>query len=375
MKEYKSIIDSLDTEKICRYLTNTSWQSLPDLLGGKIRQFQSEDGEEVVLVPLSNSFTDYYREIKETLSIIASVEGKSFEELTNKLLNPSQDILKWKIADGLTSRGVIPFNSMIENIEHIKDLLASSILDITSPSKFHTRLNTKEVNSHLSNYQFGQTEIGSYILNILCPLGYYQYNLFNPEQEELPLGRKVNIKILNGISKIQSSITARSTELQDILDEGIMSVNFLSAIAKLYDENIHSNISLRADWNAFVPLTSEITISQVELDVRCYEPLLNIIESNSPNQEQNIEKSFCGKISLISGDAEAENREIITIVVAAIDDDLRKINVKVELNCQHYLSFVTEAFESGANVIVTGLMSRTTKSIKLTNASIKKIDL
>ena len=373
MKDYKSIIDRLDAEKLCRYLINMKWQTLPDLLGGRIKQFQSENEEEVVLIPLSKSFTDYYREVKETLNVIARLEGKTFEELTNKLLNPSQDILKWRIADELTSRGVIPFNSMTENIEHIKDLLASSILDITSPSKIHSRLNTKEVNSQLSSYQFGQTEIGSYILNILCPLGYYQYNLFNPEHEELPIGRKVNIKIINGISKIQSSITTQSSELQDILDEGKMSVNFLVAIAKLYEENGHSNVSLKADWNTYVPLTSEISTSQVELNVRCYEPLMNIIERNSPNQEQNIEKTFCGKISTISGDADAENREIITIVVAVIDDDLRKINVKVELNCQQYLSFVTEAFESGANVIVTGIMSKTAKSTKLTNASIRHL--
>lgn len=373
MRDYKSIIDRLDVEKLCRYLINMKWQTLPDLLGGRIKQFQSEDDEEVVLIPLSKSFTDYYREIEETLTIIARVEGKTFEELTNKLLNPSQDILKWRIADELTSRGVIPFNSMSENIEHIKDLLASSILDITSPSKVHSRLNTKEVNSHLSSYQFGQTEIGSYILNILCPLGYYQYNLFNPEYEEIPLGRKVNIQILNGISKIQSSITTHSSELQDTLDEGKISVNFLEAIAKLYDENSNSNVSLKADWNTYVPLTSEISTSQVELNTRCFEPLMNVIESNSPKQEQNIEKTFCGKISTISGDADAESRETITIVVAIIDDDLRKSNVKVELNCQQYLTLVTEAFESGANVIVTGIVSRTAKSTKLTNASLRKI--
>ena len=373
MKEYKSIIDRLETEKLCRYLTNMRWQTLPDLHGCIIKQFQSDNGEEVVLVPLSKCFSDYYRELIETLNTIARIEGKSFEELTNKLLNPSQDILKWRIADELTSRGVIPFNSMTENIEHIKDLLASSILDIISPSKFHSRLNTKEVTSQLAHYQFGQTEIGSYILNILCPLGYYQYNLFNPEYEELPLGRKVNIKILNGISKVQSSITTKSSELQDTLDEGKISINFLAAIAKLYDENIHSKVSLKADWNTFVPLTSEITISQVELNTKCYEPLMNIIESNSPNPEQNLEKTFCGKISMISGEADPENRETITITVAVIDDDLRKKNVKVELNCQQYLSFVTEAFESGANVIVTGTVSRTLKSTKLTNASIRNI--
>ena len=169
MKDYKPIIDKLDTQQLCLYLKNMKWQQLPDLFDGRIKQFQSEKEEEVVLVPLSKNFTDYYREIKETLDVIANIERKTIEELINKLLNPSQDILKWRIADEITSRGAIPFNSMTENIEHIKDLLASTILDITAPAKIHPRLNTKEVISQLSNYQFGQTEIGSYILNILCP--------------------------------------------------------------------------------------------------------------------------------------------------------------------------------------------------------------
>lgn len=373
MNDFKSIIERLDAENLCLYLFNKKWQRLPDLFEGKVRQFQSEDEEEVVLVPMTKTFTDYYREVRETLGIIASSEGKSFEELTNKLLNPSQDILKWRIADELTNKGAIPFNSMTENIEHIKDLLASAILDVTTPSKVHSRLYTKEVNTQLSNYQFGQTEIGSYILNILCPLGYYQYKLFNPELEDVPLGRKVNLQILNGITKVQTSISDKSSELQDILDEDKISVNFLTALSKIYEENNNSDVSIKADWNIDVPLPSNICISQVVLNSKCYDPLLYVIEKNSPQQEQNTKKSYCGKISSISGDAEIESRETITVVVAAIDDDMRKTNVKVELNCQKYYSIVSEAFESGANVIVTGIVSKTAKSTKLSDARIQYI--
>lgn len=373
MNDFKSIIERLDAENLCLYLFNKKWQRLPDLFEGKVRQFQSEDEEEVVLVPMTKTFTDYYREVRETLGIIASSEGKSFEELTNKLLNPSQDILKWRIADELTNKGAIPFNSMTENIEHIKDLLASAILDVTTPSKVHSRLYTKEVNTQLSNYQFGQTEIGSYILNILCPLGYYQYKLFNPELEDVPLGRKVNLQILNGITKVQTSISDKSSELQDILDEDKISINFLTALSKIYEENNNSDVSIKADWNIDVPLPSNICISQVVLNSKCYDPLLYVIEKNSPQQEQNTKKSYCGKISSISGDAEIESRETITVVVAAIDDDMRKTNVKVELNCQKYYSIVSEAFESGANVIVTGIVSKTAKSTKLSDARIQYI--
>ena len=373
MNDFKSIIERLDAENLCLYLFNKKWQRLPDLFEGKVRQFQSEDEEEVVLVPMTKTFTDYYREVRETLSIIASSEGKSFEELTNKLLNPSQDILKWRIADELTNKGAIPFNSMTENIEHIKDLLASAILDITTPSKVHSRLYTKEVNSQLSKYQFGQTEIGSYILNILCPLGYYQYELFNPELEDIPLGRRVNLQILNGITKVQTSISDKSSELQDILDAGKISVNFLTALTKIYEENNNSDVSIKADWNIDVPLPTNTRISQVELNSKCYDPLLYVIEKNSPQQEQNQKKSYCGKISTISGDAEVESRETITVVVAAIDDDMRKTNVKVELNYQKYYSFVSEAFESGANVIVTGILNKTAKSTKLSDARIQYI--
>ncbi|MCR5497131.1 MAG: hypothetical protein K6F48_04770 [Paludibacteraceae bacterium] len=374
MKDYKLIIDKLDAQNLCLYLKNMKWQQLPDLYDGRIKQFQSERGDDVVLVPMSKKFTDYYREVKETLTVIANTEKKTIEELTNKLLNPSHDILKWRIADELTSKGSIPFNSMAENIEHIKDLLASAILDTTSPAKIHSRLNTKEVSSQLSKYQFGQTEIGSYILNILCPLGYYQYTIFDPKQEDLPLSRKVNIQILSGISKIQSSISSKSRELQDILDEGRISVNFLTAIAKIYDENINSQVFVKADWNIYVPLSSKLIPSQTELNSKCYEPLMDIIEKNTPQQEQNVEKLYCGKISSISGDANIENRDIITINVAVIDDDLRKTNIKVELNSQEYSTLATEAFKSGANVIVKGIVSRTLKSTKITGASIEYLE-
>ena len=167
MKDLKRAIDLITVEKLEKVFSFLKWRELDVLMNGRVRQFVSPDDEYVALIPLVKEFSDYYRVMGETLQSIASFENRSIEALVNRILNPSYDIQKWRIANNYTSDGKIPFFSMTDTIEKIKDVLATAYLDTLNPTRFHKKVYTTDVNKNISEYSFGQTEIGSYILNIL----------------------------------------------------------------------------------------------------------------------------------------------------------------------------------------------------------------
>ena len=220
MKNIKEYIDKLQNGLICQYLNLNNWHEVETLFNGKVRQFVTPDEDDAVLIPMSKEFRDYYRVMIDSISTIANIENDTIKGLINKLINPTADILKWRISDDETSLGIIPFSSMSNNIDYIKDLLSSACLDILSPSPFHKKVVTKDVQKQMAMYKFGQTEIGSYILNIVCPLGYYQYQLFEPQVEDLPLSRRINLNIINNISVIQNSIINQNSIFKDTVAEG-----------------------------------------------------------------------------------------------------------------------------------------------------------
>lgn len=109
MKDLHKAIDLISAERILKVVSFLKWEELSTLMNGRVRQFVSPDDEYTALIPLSNEFSDYYKVITDTLQSIASYENRSLESLINRILNPSYDILKWRIADNYTKEGKIPF--------------------------------------------------------------------------------------------------------------------------------------------------------------------------------------------------------------------------------------------------------------------------
>lgn len=366
----KSLINKLSIERLSQYLAVNGWSNLGAVYGGRVRQYLSPTESDAILLPLDTSFSDYEVVMGRVLSSIAEYEHLSLKGLYNKLLNPTCDLLKWRIADDATESGAISFNAMGANIDYIKDMLGAACLDILAPSQYHAKVYTKEVQDQLATYRFGQTEIGSYILNVLCPLGYYQYELFDVEKDQLPLSRRINLNILDNINRIQTSVIDRSSEMRDKVESGALSVNFLTALSDLYEENKDSELTLSANWDRSVPLVSEPT-SCVVLNPQCYDAVMETVDAFSPSQEQNVIASFFGKIKEIGADAEVNNRNLVGIKIATIGDNLRPITVSATLDYVLYFDIVNQAFQSGSDVKVTGTKTSTSRSIKLSDASIE----
>lgn len=369
MKHLDRFIDNLHNEQICIYLTRNNWKEVACLFNGRVKQFLTPDGNDAILLPIDRSFDDFYQVMTYALKTIASVENDSLQGILTKLINPSSDILKWRIADTDTALGIIPLSSMGNNIEYIKDLLSSSCLDILSPSVFHKKVMTKEVNVQMSQYKFGQTEIGSYILNLVCPLGFYQYQLFEPQIEDLPLGRRINLRIFQNIDLVQKSIAEKSSQLNDFVEEGKISVNFLNALTDLYEENKDANFSITAKWDPYVPILHP-TLNDISLIPSCMEKVIEVAEKNTPTLPQDEIKSFYGKIINIGGEPEIQNRETVTITVAAIGEGGKSIKIKAELNYHEYYEVIDSAFRNGLDVKIKGTLNSTQRTISLSQATL-----
>lgn len=356
MKDLKKAIDLITVEKLEKVLSFLKWRELDILMNGRVRQFVSPDDEYVVLIPLVKDFSDYYRVMGETLQSVADFENRSVLSLINRILNPSYDIQKWRIANSYTSDGKIPFFSMVDTIEKIKDVLATAYLDTLNPARFHKKVYTSDVNKNISEYSFGQTEIGSYILNVLCPLGDYQYTVFNPTEQDIPLNRKINIRLLSSIDNIQKDLkNDDKNKVDEDVDQGLYSVNFLDSLVDIYDETKNAEMNIVVDWCKDVKFANEQPISSVKLEPIFMEKVNFIADKYRPKKEENIPKSYYGKIDSINANPDVESREYVQIRLVAIGDDSKKVNIQSKLDYATYYSMVNTAFESGANVKLSGL--------------------
>ena len=349
-------LNLITTDVLGEVLSYLGWGERPAIRGGRVRQFISPDGEYSALLP-PKDMSDYYRIMSDSIREIADYEHKTIDEFVNKLLNPSYDIMKWRIASNATNGGRIPFFDMTDAIDRIKDMMATVCLDTMTPQKFHNMLYTPEVKKHLEGYSFGQTEIGSYIINLLCPLGNYEYVLFN-EEDELPLNRIININLLSSVNQIQEDLKKDNrAKFDEDVDAGKYSINFLDSLSEMYIQTKDVEMNITADWNTRIINPAGFDLSTVILQPRCCDDVQAIAEKYRPRKEQNTQKTYYGKISEISANPELAEREIVRIKIATIGENEQKINVNANLNYAQYNESVQEAFNNGLDIRLTGIMT------------------
>lgn len=376
MKDLKRAIDLITVEKLEKVFSFLKWRELDVLMNGRVRQFVSPDDEYVALIPLVKEFSDYYRVMGETLQSIASFENRSIEALVNRILNPSYDIQKWRIANNYTSDGKIPFFSMTDTIEKIKDVLATAYLDTLNPTRFHKKVYTTDVNKNISEYSFGQTEIGSYILNILCPLGNYQYTIFNPTEQDIPLNRKINMRLLSSIDNIQKDLkNSNNNKVDEDVDQGLYSINFLDSLVDIYDETKDTEMNIIVDWCKDIGFVNEPPISSIKLEPIFMEKVNFIADKYRPKKEKNIKKTYYGKIESITANPKVEDREYVQIKIVTIGDDNKKLNIQSRLNYSTFYSIVKIAFDNGSNIKLSGIQKNIGKQKWIDNGILELLDV
>ena len=61
------------------------------------------------------------------------------------------------------------FDDAIQLFVNAKKLIAATALDVINPKKMHYGRINEPVRNFLSQCRFGQTEIGSYVVSVICP--------------------------------------------------------------------------------------------------------------------------------------------------------------------------------------------------------------
>ena len=375
MKNLNHIIDKISYDKIVTLLRSLKWSEYESLMHGRVLQYVSPDEKYAVLVPTENSFDDYYSVMKDTLNKISSFMNVSIEALINRIFGVSYDIIKWRVAGHNTNNGTIPFLEMSDTIDCIKDILATSYIDVVKPEKYHNKIYTSEVNDNISKYSFGQTEFGSYIFNIMCPLAGTQLEAFQEDQQNnLPINRRINMHIFKSINRIQDDILSGNVvRFDENVAEGVYSVNFLDSLRDIYDNSIGSMVNLNIDWCKSIEMVDEEIPSNVVLNPKLIDIVSDVAERYRPKREENVNRTYYGKIESISSESELEQRESVNIKIVTIDENNKKTTIHSSLNYQQYYADVLRAFEGGLNVKLSGTL-RPTRNKQIVDGSIEILD-
>lgn len=340
---------------VVQYLKDTGWKVFPRKNEAvKVLQYKTENGLLQVNVPMDKTLSDYKEAMYESIVTVAKLEKKSLETVFLYLMNPNADILKIRLERQNVEMGNILLDDAINIYENAKKLLSAAAQDVLHPKKYHQGRVDTNIQKFLSECRFGQTEIGSYVVSIICPFvdeDVLQTSIFADEDEKAhSLTRKVTNRVMENLARIKKHIDDGDL---DSLVKGAISVNFYEAVKGLNLQAEGARVEFWAEWSPSIH--NNPTANQSILLTHDYcQPMESVIQKLKGHTKRNT--TIIGRIKKLESSPDAKSRVNGKISVAYLDEKNRAKTLEAELDATDYTRAL-EAHGMGWHVQLVGELS------------------
>ena len=361
------------TEKInplafSKYLKDTGWNLFQTKRKDvKVYQYEKDDEFYQVTVPLEKRLADYMDAMHKVLIPGVVVEKKSIEQVMLYLLNPNTDILKIRLDRKDIEAGSILFDDAIRMYENTKKLLAATALDILHPKRYHQGRMDDAVSQFLAGCRFGQTEIGSYVVSVVCPFaeldekeGYKQLSIFSEEEAcANSLTRRVTSRVMDNISQIKRYIDDGNLEgLLEKEGEETISANFYEALTGLNLDLEGADVEFIAEWSPVVKSKSHVK-DRILLTHDYCQPIETAV--SKLKEKTNTSTKILGRINKLESAPDITQRKEGKITIVYLDENDKKKVATVKLEKSDYDKAI-EAHEKGLYVEIEGELKKSKRT-------------
>ena len=362
--DFKEMAGKISHVNVAKYLTDLGWNEIESKREyTKIFQFEQNSNFFQVNLPIERNLLDYNIAMYRVVENIADSVNKSVEQVLLELLNPLSDILRVCVKDKQVESGSIFVEDAIKLYDNAKKLLMATAMDIINPKLIHLGRPDSKIQEFVSSCRFGQTEIGSYVVSLVCPISkiengqFQQLSLFSEEDEcANSLTRKVTNKLILSVKVVKESID--NGTFDDVIFNGInsenpISSNFLEALSAMSIYKSDSELDLTAKYAPTIK-SNVLPFNKVSINHDYFEPIDIIINKIKNAQEE--EKVYIGRISKLHATPDADKRESGIVTLVFIGENENKTTASVNLRNDDY-ELAIEAHRKGKNVKVVGSIS------------------
>lgn len=192
----------ISSDQLRTYLQLKHWRE-----DGKIRSvatiWHREDNEDAeVLLPISY-VKDYRQRMRDALRAIASFEARDVPDVLNEVKRLFANVIAVRVISEDTNDGTIPINDGVLLIAKAKELLSAAARSLHAKRKQFTRGAPKEAKHYLETLLLGQTEVGSYVVNVIAPVQAMPstVDLATP----IPMAQAITSSLVSGLTALEKA--------------------------------------------------------------------------------------------------------------------------------------------------------------------------
>lgn len=244
----REIILSLRPNQMSAYLASQGWRE-DGAIGESAAVWHRTEDENYdfeIILPLKYDLKDYVQRSYDLISVLAKFENRSLRDVVDDLINFHADVVKIRVVHDDVENGSIPLNDGVLLIEKAKELLISVAKSTFSKRRHFTGGASKEIMDFVETFRLGQTEVGSYIVNLIMPID--RMPIEQGDMVEVSLTRNVTHTLARSLTAIEKSMVSYRESQSDqsfesAVEQGV-SANLCDALVGLTGEKQSRNVNI-----------------------------------------------------------------------------------------------------------------------------------
>ncbi len=243
---YESDLQNITPDALNAYLEGNGWEAIKPYGDKGVIYASDAKGSTEIIAPKTRESSDYTLVLNQIIETLSKCEEREGLAIISDLSLAEYDKVSLRLSDEFggssisIDKGAILFHES-------RMLLRAAAYSALRPGRVFDRGNLKEVRAYLKNVRLGQTERGSFVVNLLSPV-HSQYN-----RNYEPFSRQVTSMLTSGLQATRELIdnTSWSNDRwtsENVVKQGV-SANLCDSLEKILgNERDESKLEFSVRW-------------------------------------------------------------------------------------------------------------------------------
>lgn len=362
-EELRGLAAKLKPLDIRRYAEHSAWEAISSGVRGRLWVFRHREHTlRQLQIPMDADDTQWLDALDTIIQRIAELESRSPMVVIEDLLAGDADVLRFRVVVPGTRGGQLRLANDIALRDGVRRALLASACSVVAPVAFHPRMSRAEAEDLLDTCRAGQTEVGSYVMKVICPM---DVEGGQPALTDDPFARRVTKFFMKSVAELVQVVESTDRNIADFVgaqrQTPTVSANLCEALLKMQADESEGGIDISTSWSAVRDRPVSVP-SRVSVKAEYFPVIEQISRELRPRSQGTNVDSLIGTVEVLGGDVGDDGRRAGDVTLALLlPDSGEQIKVRASLGTAHY-ALATEAHGRGkAYVRIRGVLHRGTK--------------
>lgn len=320
--------------------------------------------QEELVVPITREVFRLERNLDTIIKTLMSFYNKREYQILDDFENSVKDQVKFRIKSEMTEDGYIPLIEGVQLLENTKEMLIASFLSVNNKKKNYIGSHPETVDEAIKNIKMGQTEEGSFIINIYLPNDYYENGQPSLLEEE---SDSFTRKALTIMEQASSELITKAETFEEynndlsVFDDSYLlgvSSNFCSAISEI-SSNGKNDVEIEIILNNKINDVEDVRRIEIKKEII---PIIDTVKEYYKKDLTTENWVLIGYVTKLHQEVD-ESKGDITLT-CLIEEKVKK--VKIELN-ETFYTIAQEAHRNKSYLRCVGTLKIDGRVTSLTN--------